>query len=118
MTFEEPIAGATTVAVTKPVASMVIEEDGEARTINLCQRCYNEKLVQHGKQSQKPKDWREVVVRKAHRGRLWKIFGSEQFLCGMGEYFNLKRAWARKVLADAGRIRFLGEPILSIMPRF
>ena len=81
------------------IASMVIEEDGDARTINLCQRCYNEKLVQQGKQSLKSKDWREVVERQAHRGRLWKIFGSEQFLRGMWEYFNLKRAWARKILA-------------------
>ena len=33
-----------------PIASMVIEEGGEARTINLCQQCCNENLVQQGKQ--------------------------------------------------------------------
>ena len=65
------------------IASMVIEEGGEARTINLCPVCCNEKLFQQGKQSLKSKEWREVVERKAHRGRLWKIFGSEQFLLGM-----------------------------------
>ena len=80
---------------------MVIRESGEARTINLCKRCYNEKLVQQGKQSLKSKEWREVAERKAHRGRLWKIFGSEQFLRGMWEYLTFKRAWARKVSADA-----------------
>ena len=29
-----------------------VEEGGEARTINLCQQCCNEKLVQQGKQPQ------------------------------------------------------------------
>ena len=54
------------------------------------------------KQFLKMAEWREIVERKAHRGRLWKIFGSEQFLRGMWEYFTLKMAWARKILADAG----------------
>ena len=83
------------------IALMVKEEGGLARTTNLCQRCYNEKLVQQGKQSLKSKEWKEVLVKMAHRGRLWKVFGSEQFLLGMWEYFTLKRAWARKILADA-----------------
>ena len=87
----------------RQIASLVTEEGGDARTINLCQRWYNEKLVQQGKQSLKSKDWREVVERQAHRGRLWKIFGSEQLLRGILEYFNLKRAWARKFLADAAQ---------------
>ena len=77
------------------IASMVIEEGGEARTINLCRRCCNEKTVQQGKQSLKSKEWKEVLVKKAHRGRLWKVFGSEQFLQGMWG------AWARKILAHA-----------------
>ena len=55
------------------IASMVIEEGGEARTINLCKLCYNAKLVQQGKQSLQSKEWREVVERKAHWGRLWKV---------------------------------------------
>ena len=69
---------------------MVIEEGGGARTINLCQRCYNEKLAQQGKQSLKSKEWREVVERKAHRGRLWKIFGSEHFLRNVGVFHSQK----------------------------
>ena len=32
------------------IASMVIEDSGEARTINLCKLCYNAKLVQQGEQ--------------------------------------------------------------------
>ena len=47
-------------------ASMVIEEGGEAPTINLCKLCYNAKLVQQGKQPLKPKEWKEVVEKKAH----------------------------------------------------
>ena len=85
------------------IASLVVEEGGEARTINLCKRCYNEKLVQQGKQLLKLMEWRGVVEREAHRGRLWKIFGIEQFLRGMREYFILKRAGARKILADAAQ---------------
>ena len=40
------------------IASMVIEDGGEARTINLRKRCCNEKLVQQGKQSLKSMEWR------------------------------------------------------------
>ena len=78
------------------IASMVIEESGEARTSNLCQRCCNEKLVQQGKQSLKSKEWREVVARKAHRGRVWKVFGSEQFLRGMWEYFLSQKGMGKE----------------------
>ena len=84
-------------------ASMVIDGSVGVRTINLCQRCYNEKLVEQGKQSLKSKECREAVERKAHRGKLWKIFGSEQFLRGMWEYFTLKRTRARKTAADAAQ---------------
>ena len=41
-----------------------------------------------------------MVEKKAHRGRLWKVFGSEQFKRGMWEYFTLKREGARITLAD------------------
>ena len=59
------------------------------------------KVVQKGKQLLQVAEWKEVVERKAHRGRLWKTFGSQQFMRGMWEYFTIKRAWAKKVLADA-----------------
>ena len=75
------------------IAAMVIE-GGEARIINLCQQCYNEKLVQQGKQPLKLWEWSGVVEKKAQKGRLWKVLGSEQFLCGMWEYFTLERARA------------------------
>ena len=43
---------------------------------------------------------REVVL---HREKPWKVFGSEHFLRGVWEYFTLKEAVARKILADAAR---------------
>ena len=53
-----PIIGATIDAIKKlsrywQIASVVVEEGGEAHTINLCQRCYNgsykEQMVQQGR---------------------------------------------------------------------
>ena len=41
------------------------------------------------------------MEKKAHRGRIWKVVGNEQFLRGMQEHFTLERAWTRKILADA-----------------
>ena len=78
------------------IAVMVTEEGGEAHTISLCKFCYNESAVRQGKQPLKLAEWKEIVERKAHRGRLWKIFGVEQFVRGMWEYFTFERAWAKK----------------------
>ena len=107
-TLRSPFIGVTVDAVIKAlrylqIASVAIQEGGEARTINLCKLCNNAKLVQQGKQPQKSKQWKEVLEKKAHRGRLWKIFGSVQFLRGIWEYFTPERAWARKILADAAQ---------------
>ena len=38
-----------------------------------------------------------------HRGGLWKVLGSEQFLRGMWAHFTLKREGARKIQADAAQ---------------
>ena len=87
----------------------MIEEDGEARAINLCKLRYNVKLVQQGKKSLKLWEWKEVVEKKAHPNLLWKVFASEQFLRGMWEYSTLKRAWARKFVADAAQEKQKGR---------
>ena len=42
-------------------------------------------------------------------GQVWKVFGCEQFLRGMWEYFALKSAWARKILADAAQEGMPGQ---------
>ena len=83
------------------IASMVIEEGGEAHAINLCKRCYNAKHVQQGKQPLKLKEWKEVLEKK--------VFGSEQFLRGIWVYFTPKRAWARKIPADAAQEKQEGK---------
>ena len=57
------------------IASMVTEEGGEARTINLCRPCCSKRLVQQGKQFLKVAEWREIVESKAHHGRLRTTFG-------------------------------------------
>ena len=51
-------------------ASVVVEEGGEAHTIDLCQQCHNEQMVQQGKPRLNSWQWRAVVERKAHRGRM------------------------------------------------
>ena len=53
------------------IAEMVTE-GGEAHTISLCKLCYNETPVRQGKQPLEVAEWKEIVERKTHRGRLWK----------------------------------------------
>ena len=77
------------------IASVAVEEGGEANTVNLCQQCYNEQSVQQAKPRLKSWQWRAVVERKAHRERIWKVMGNEHFI-GMWEYFALQRAEVKK----------------------
>ena len=79
-------------------ASVVVDDGEEVHTINLCQQCYNERLTAAPLKSWQ---WRAVVEQKAHRGRLWKMFGKDQYLQGMWKYFSLERAKAKKFLKDA-----------------
>ena len=55
------------------IAEMTTREGGEARTIKMCKLCHNGRLVKQGKQPLKVAEWQEIVERKAHSGRLWKI---------------------------------------------
>ena len=55
-----------------------------------------------------------MVEKKAHRGRLWKVFGSEQLLHGIWEYFTLKRVWARNLPADAAQEKQEGKQGRSV----
>ena len=47
--------------------------------------------------------WQQIAVveKKAHRGRIWRIMGNEQFTRGMRECFTLKRAEAKRIRDDA-----------------
>ena len=86
-------------------ASMGVEGGGEARTVNLCQQCCDERRVQQGKPRLNSWQWRAVVENKAHRGRKWKIMGNEQFIRGVWECYTLERAEAKRILEDASRER-------------
>ena len=63
--------------------SVVVEEGGAVRTVTLCQQCYNERWVQQGEPRLNSWQWRAVVEKKAHRGRIWRIMGNEQFTRGV-----------------------------------
>ena len=77
-------------------ASVVVEEGGEAHTVNLCQQCCNEQMVQQGKPRLNSRQWRAVVENKAHRGRIMKIMGGEHIVDGMWEYFTLKKGRGKR----------------------
>ena len=71
--------------------------------VKLCGPRYSERPVQQGKRPLMVAEWREIVERKAHRGRSWNMSESEQCMRGMLEYFTRKEAWAETVLADAAK---------------
>ena len=100
MNHEGPCTGATNDCEKTTrygqIASMVVEEGGEAHTINLCQQCYNEKVGAAGQTATEIVALEKVVEKKAHRGRLWEVMGSEQFLRGMWDHFTLQMAGTRK----------------------
>ena len=60
------------------LASVVVEDDKEAHTVNLCQQCYNESLAAKGLAPLKIWQWKAVVEKKAHRCRLWRMLGKDQ----------------------------------------
>ena len=82
-------------------ASVVIHDGVESHTPNLCQQCYNENLVAQSLAPLKNCQWKAVVEKKAHRGRLWRMLGQDQYIQGMWEYFFLERARAKKFMKDA-----------------
>ena len=44
----------------------MVEEGGEAHTVDLFQQCYNEQMVQQGKSRLNSWQWRAVVDKKLH----------------------------------------------------
>ena len=64
------------------LASVVIREGEESYTTNLCQKCCIGSLKAKGKPLTNWQ-WREFAGQKAHRGRLWKMMGKEQYVRGM-----------------------------------
>ena len=94
MDHEGPFVGATVEKAVGywEISSMVVEEGGEAHTINLCRQCYNEQLVQQGKSRLKVWQWKGDGVEE-----------SASWIRGVWEYFALERAEVKKIPADASR---------------
>ena len=55
------------------LASVVVNEGNEAYTTNLCQKCFNKHLQAREEKPPTSVQWREVVEKKAYRGRMWKM---------------------------------------------
>ena len=54
-------------------------QDGkEAQTEHLCPQCYNESLTVKVLALLKNLQWKAVVEKKAHRGRLWRMLGKDK----------------------------------------
>ena len=70
------------------LASVVVNEGDEAYTTNLCQKCFNKHLQAKGEKLLSNVQWRQVVEKKAYRGRMWKMMGKEPYLRGVWEYFH------------------------------
>ena len=49
------------------LASVVVNEGGEACTTNLCQKCFKEHLQAKGEEPLTNVQWRQVVEKKAYR---------------------------------------------------
>ena len=84
------------------LASVVMNEGDEAHTTNLCQKCFNKHLQAEGEKTLSNVQWRQVVEKKAYRGRMRTMMAKEQYLRGMWEHFSCKRSKAKKFrqLAD------------------
>ena len=78
------------------LASVVVNEGDEAHTTNLCQKCFNKHLQAKGEEPLTYVKWRQVVGKKAYRGRMWDMMGKEPFLRGMWEHFSCERSKAKK----------------------
>ena len=74
-------------------ASVVVEEGGEARTVNLCQQCFHERRVQQGEPRLNSWQWRADVEKKAHRGRIWDDAARERQEGIQGH--RAGRSWSR-----------------------
>ena len=71
------------------LASVAIKE---SYTTNLCQKCYNESLKAKEDEPLTKWQWHEFTEKKAHRGRLWKMMGKEQYIREMWNIYVQERA--------------------------
>ena len=87
------------------LASVVVNEGDEANTTNLRRKCFNKHLQAKGEKQLSNVQWRQVVEKKACRGRMWKMMEKEPYLRGMWEYFLQERSRVKRFreLVDENR---------------
>ena len=61
-------------------SSVVMREGEESDTANMCQMCHNDSVKAKGEKTLTNWPWREFPEQKAHRGRLWRMMGKEQYV--------------------------------------
>ena len=61
-----------------------------------CVRCVSTHLQAEGGEPLTNVKWRQVVEKKAYRGRMWKMMGKELYLRGMWEHLSCERSKAKK----------------------
>ena len=74
----------------------MVNEGDEACTTNLCQMCFNKHLQAKEEEPLANVKWRQVVEKKAYRGRMWKMIGKEPYLRGMWEHCLQQRSRAKR----------------------
>ena len=79
----------------------MVDDGEEVHAVKLCQQCYNEGLTAQGLAPLKNWQWKAVVEKKAHLGRLCRILGKDQYIQGMWEYLSLEITKAKRLLKDA-----------------
>ena len=89
-------------------ASVVMKGCEESYTTNLCQQCSNKMLVARGDKPLEKWQWYEVVEKKTHRGRLWRMLGKDQYVQEMWEYYSWDGLKSNEV-SRGGRERKAGR---------
>ena len=90
-------------------ASVVKKEGRRSHTRQMyASKCYNESLVGKGDKQLTRWQWYELVEKKTHRGRFWKMMGKEQHIREMWEYFLRERSRVKKFREEAERERQAG----------
>ena len=88
--------------------SVVKKEEEESYTTKCMPAVLNESLAGEGKKQLTRWQWYELVEKKTHRGRFWKMMGKEQYIREMWEYFLRERSRVKKFREEAERERQAG----------
>ena len=90
------------------LASVVIQEGEESNTTNFLPEMLQRFSEGKRRNTLTNWQWRQFAGQKAHRGRLWKMMGKEQYVRGMWEHLcqereNVKRFREQAAEEIAGR---------------